>query len=175
MRRPADFQRSDAATQRAQSSEFRKLCGSAARRLILIAAVTLALATPLAARVPGSPSLPALPSPVTTGPTTGEPSLKRLLFGLGVGFESFAGAQGMAITRVLPDSPASRAGLAVGCVVTEINGIVTVGRTGEDCTRIIQSTFGPVRVKFLGADQQEKTLKLRKAWLPMPELRGFSP
>ena len=172
MTRPADFPRGVAETQRTAGHI---LSASASRRLILIAALTLALAAPLAAHVPGSVALPPLPSPVTTGPTTGEPSLKRLLFGLGVGFERFAGAQGMMVTRVLPDSPASRAGLAVGCVVVEINGIVTAGRSGEDCARIIQSTFGPVRVKFLGADQQEKTLKLRKAWLPMPELRGFSP
>ena len=101
MKRPADFQRRDAETPRA-------------RVFFPTLLALLALATPLSARVPRHPALPTLPSPVTTGPTSGEPSLKRLLFGLGVGFERFAGAQGMGITRVLPDSPASRAGLAVG-------------------------------------------------------------
>ena len=162
MKRSADFQRRDAETPRA-------------RVFFPTLLALLALATPLSARVPRHPALPTLPSPVTTGPTSGEPSLKRLLFGLGVGFERFAGAQGMGITRVLPDSPASRAGLAVGCMVTEINGIVTAGRTGEDCARIIQSTFGPIRLKYLDANQQEKTLKLRKAWLPMPDYRIFNP
>jgi S1-C subfamily serine protease len=168
MKAPASNQR--------RAAEKRRLRRAAApRRFIPTVFVLLALAVPLSARAPRQPAIPTLPAPTSTGPTSGEPSLKRLLFGIGVGFERFAGAQGVSVTRVLPDSPASRAGLVVGCVVTEINGVVTTGRSGEDCAKIIQSTFGPVRVKFVGADQQEKTLQLRKTWLPMPEYRVFSP
>ena len=172
MNDPVNFQRRDAETQQMPPAVVR---AAPHRRFIPTVLVLLVLVVPLAARVPRQPAIPTLPAPVTAGPTAGEPPLKRLLFGIGVGFERFAGAQGMGVTRVLPDSPASRGGLAVGCVVTEINGIVTAGRTAEDCTRIIQGTFGPVRVKFLDANQQEQTLKLRKAWLPMPEYRIFNP
>lgn len=171
MNNPTDSQYGDAVLQK---RGCKNLCLPASRLCILLAAA-LALVAPLSARVPRQPAFPPLPAPATTGQTTGDPSLKRLLFGLGVGFERFAGAQGVAITRVLPDSPAARAGLVAGCMVTEINGIVTTGRSGEDCARIIQSAFGPIRVKFLDTNQQEKTLKLRKAWLQMPEYRVFSP
>ena len=106
---------------------------------------------------------------LTTSPAPDMGGLKKLLFGLGVGFDRFSGAQGMAISRIMPDSPASRAGLTLECVILEINGVVTTGRTGEDCARIIQNTFGPVRLKILDPGQNEKTLKLNKAWLPIPE------
>lgn len=139
------------------------------RRLGVGLFALLALAHPLAARPPASPALPTVPrqtiTPLTNQPT---PGLPQLLFGLGVGFERFGGAQGMTLTRVLPDSPAARAGLAVGGVLVEINGIVTAGRTADECIRIIQNTDGPVRLKYLGPDQQEKALKLHKVWLPMP-------
>ena len=170
MRRPADWQRRGAETQRPQSFFGSLLCASAPLRLIPIAAAALALAGTLRASVPGTPKLPMMSRPVTaTSTTIDAPALKRLLFGVGVGFDRISGAQGMAISRVLPDSPASRAGLAVGCVIMEINGVVTVGRTGEDCARIIQNAFGPVRMKFLDPEQKEKTLMIEKAWLAVPE------
>ena len=170
MRRPADWQRRDAEAQRTRSFFGSVLCASAPLRLIPIAAV-LALAGTLDARVPETPKLPMMSRPVTaTSTTIDAPALKRLLFGVGVGFDRISGAQGMAISRVLPDSPASRAGLSVGCVILEINGVVTVGRTGEDCARIIQNAFGPVRVKFLDPEQKEKTLMIDKAWLAVPEI-----
>ena len=131
----------------------------------------LALTGPLEACLPRTPRLPMLSQSVMTVSTTIEaPALKRLLFGLGLGFYGIGDPQGVPITRVMPDSPAARAGLAVGCVVTEINGVVTVGRTGEDCARIIQNGFGPVRLKYLDAARQEKMLQIKKAWIAVPSL-----
>ena len=171
MLRPADWQRRGAETQRTQSFFGSLLCVSAPPRFIPIVAAVLALAGPLDARVPGTPKLPMMSRPVTaTSTATDAPALKRLLFGVGVSFDRISGVQGMAISHVLPDSPASRAGLAVGCVILEINGVVTVGRTGEDCARIIQNSFGPVRMKFLDPEQKEKTLMIEKAWLAVPEI-----
>ncbi len=167
---PADSPRRDAKRQRPEGKTLRVLRASATLRAILIAAALLALGSPLGACLPRTPALPTLSRPLTT--TSSAPDagiLKRLLFGLGVGFDRFGGAPGMAISRVMPDSPASRAGLTLGCVILEINGVVTTGRTGEDCVRIIQSAFGPVRMKILDPEQKEKTLKLNKAWLPIPE------
>ncbi len=143
---------------------------SAPLRLCVEIAALLALAPSLSASVPESPKLPAMrgtpPPPITA---LRPPLQKRLIFGVGVGFEKTGAAQGAVISTLLPDSPASRGGLAVGCVVTEINGELTVGRAGDDCARMIRDAFGPVRLKYLDPALKEKTLTLDKAWLALPE------
>lgn len=115
--------------------------------------------TPNPSKVPGAP-LPPLPL------SPGLP--KRTLFGVGVGFEKSGTTQGAVVSTVLPKSPAARAGLAVGCIVTEINGQQTVGRAGDECAQIIKDCFGPVRMKFLDPTLKEKTLSLDKVWLTLP-------
>jgi hypothetical protein len=137
---------------------------------ILLGAFLLAPACALLASLPGadSPSrlrvstpLPAMP-PKPAAP-------RRMIFGVGVGFEPAGAAQGARLSTVLPNSPASRAGLVPGCIVTEINGEITVGRAGDDCARAIRDAFGPVRIKYLDPALREKTLTLEKAWLTLPE------
>ncbi len=130
----------------------------------------LALPGALSASKPDSPKLPAMrgatPPPIAA---LRLPAQKRMIFGVGVGFDKDGAAQGATVSTVLPNSPAARAGLAVGCVVVEINGELTVGRAGDDCARIIRDSFGPVRLKFLDPALKEKTLILEKAWLALPE------
>ena len=143
---------------------------SASLRLCVEIAAVLTLTGALSASVPEAPKLPTMRATPPPPISTLRPSLqKRLIFGVGVGFEKTGAAQGAVISTLLPDSPASRGGLAVGCVVTEINGELTVGRAGDDCARMIRDAFGPVRLKYLDPALKEKTLTLDKAWLALPE------
>jgi C-terminal processing protease CtpA/Prc len=93
---------------------------------------------------------------------------KRTLFGVGVGFEPSGTSQGAIVKTILPKSPAARAGLAVGCIVTEINGQQTVGRGGDECAQIIKDCFGPVRIRILDSTLKERTLSIDKVWLTVP-------
>ena len=115
-----------------------------------------------------SPPLPLLSRPVTiTSETIDAPALKTLILGIGVGFDRLAGPQGMAIWRVLPDSPADNANLVIGSVITEINGVSTIGKTGEDCAKIIQNAHGIIRIKVLDPDAKERSLPIRKGWIAL--------
>ena len=150
--------------ERGGDSEYLSAASAPLRLCVKIIGL-LALTGALSASKPETPKLPAMRAAPPPRPI----AQKRLIFGVGVGFEKNGAAQGAVISTVLPNSPATRAGLAVGCVVTEINGEPTVGRTGDDCARIIRDAFGPVRLKFLDPALREKTLTLDKAWLALPE------
>ena len=139
-------------------------------RLTILGTALLALTGTISASRPAAPTLPTMPGSTPPPVLALRPPLpKRTIFGVGVGFDKVGAAQGAVVSTVLPNSPAARAGLAVGCVASEINGEPTVGRAGDDCARIIREYFGPVRVKFLDPALKEKTLLLDKAWLTLPD------
>lgn len=94
---------------------------------------------------------------------------KQRIFAVGVGFEKSGTLAGVALSVVVPGSPASRAGLVPGCVIAEINGESTMGRAGDDCARLIREAFGPVRLKYLDPALKEKILTLEKEWIALPE------
>jgi C-terminal processing protease CtpA/Prc len=92
------------------------------------------------------------------------------MFVLGIIFQSRGGAQGIALEEVVAGSPADRAGLAIGTVIAEIDGKSTAGRTGEDCTRMVQEAGNSVALKFY----DPLTFKLRartvaKDWVMPPQ------
>ncbi len=139
-------------------------------RPFFIAAALLALVGAALGRKPDTTRLESMPGAKPPPLLPQRPPLpKRTIFGVGVGFDKIGATQGTVVSTVLPNSPAARAGLTVGHVVTEINGEPTVGRAGDDCARIIRECFGPVRVKFLDPALKEKTLTLDKAWLTLPD------
>jgi hypothetical protein len=94
---------------------------------------------------------------------------KQRIFGVGVGFERSGTLSGVALNIVLPDSPASRAGLVPGCVISSINGEATAGRSGDECARLIRDGAASVRIKYLDPALNEKVLVLEKEWLVLPE------
>ncbi|MEI9897035.1 MAG: PDZ domain-containing protein [Chthoniobacter sp.] len=138
----------------------------------LLAALTLATPDPGFGIVPVS--LPSTDKPplVRQGmPRTGDatPAPRKRVFVLGIQFQSRGGAQGIALERVVPGSPADRAGFTVGTIITEIDGKSTAGRTGEDCRRIVQEAGTTVPIKYY----DPLTFKLRartvdKDWIPDP-------
>jgi predicted metalloprotease with PDZ domain len=107
--------------------------------------------------------------PLRPGTEMPAPGKKQRIFGIGVGFERSSTLAGVALSIVLPDSPAARAGLMPGCIISEINGEATAGRIGEDCARLIRDGSTKVRIKFLDPALKEKVLFLEKEWLVIPE------
>ena len=97
------------------------------------------------------------------------PARAARIFGIGVGFERSGTLAGVPLTTVLPDSPAFRAGLMKGSIVSEINGESTAGRSGEECARLIISGGTTVRMKVLDPTLRERLIVLEKVWLVVPE------
>ena len=113
-------------------------------------------------------------SPIFRGglpPRGGEatPAPKRRFFGIGVGFQRGGTVQGIVLDQVVPDSPAERAGLKAGTVIVEINGESTVGRSGDDCTRMVRDGGSTVVIKFNDpVTLKPRTRTLEKEWFPLP-------
>lgn len=106
-------------------------------------------------------------------PRNGEatPAPRKKFFGLGVGFQTRANAQGIALDQVVTGSPADRAGLAPGTVIAEINGESTLGRSGEECTRMVREAGNTVTVKFYDpATLKLRTRTLEKEWFLLPNV-----
>ena len=93
----------------------------------------------------------------------------RKIFGIGIGFERIGTAQGVALSQVLSGSPAERAGLAVGTVIAEINGVSTIGRTEEECVRMVRESSTFVKLKFLDPGTfLPRTITVRKESIILP-------
>lgn len=104
-------------------------------------------------------------------PRAGEatPAPRKKFFGLGVGFQSRANAQGIALEQVVAGSPADRAGITAGTVIAEINGESTAGRSGEECTRMVREAGNAVTLKYYDpATLKLRTRTLDKEWMMLP-------
>jgi membrane-associated protease RseP (regulator of RpoE activity) len=109
--------------------------------------------------------------PARAGEAT--PAPKRRFFGIGVGFQRSGTVQGIVLDQIVPASPAERAGLTAGTVITEINGESTVGRSGDDCTRMVRDGGSTVVIKFNDPiTLKPRTRTLEKEWFPLPNLTG---
>jgi hypothetical protein len=125
---------------------------------------------PLPMKLPGRQDSPIFREGL---PSAGEatPAPRKKFFGLGVGFQSRTGAQGIALDQVVAGSPADRAGMAAGTVIVEINGESTLGRSGEECTRMVRESGNSVTVKYFDpATLKLRTRTLEKEWFFLPNL-----
>ena len=94
---------------------------------------------------------------------------RRWIFGIGVGFERVATTLGVPLGQVLAGSPADRAGLVVGAIVAEINGVSTLGRNDEDCVRMIKEGGASVKLKFYDPTTLlPRTLTVKKESIALP-------
>jgi S1-C subfamily serine protease len=139
----------------------------------LFAALTLAMPDSGTRIVPASLPSSDTPSAIhNTPPRTGgeaTPAPRKRVFVLGIRFQNRGGAQGIALEQVVEGSPADRAGFTAGMVITEIEGKSTAGRSGEDCTRLVQEAGAMVSLKYY----DPLTFKLRtrtveKGWIVPP-------
>jgi len=119
-------------------------------------------------------SLPAKDKPpiIREGvPRTGEatPAPRKSFYGLGIAFQNRGGTQGIALDQVVPGSPADKAGFAVGMMIVEIEGQSTLGRTGEDCTRMVRDAVAAVVLRYYDPlTFKLRTRTLQKDWFPLP-------
>lgn len=116
-------------------------------------------------KLPSAERTPQLPraGEATPGPAKGR------FFGVGIGFQTRGGAHGIALDQVIADSPAERAGLRAGMVITEINGVSASGRSGEECTRLVREAGAGVTLKYFDpATLKVRTRTLEKEWFALP-------
>jgi len=119
--------------------------------------------------LPPRESLPGIRQGLSPGGHNDALPARRWLFGIGVGFEHEGTTLGVALRRVLPGSPAERAGLAVGAIISEINGMSTVGRTDEECVRMVTEAGPSVKLKFYDpATLVPRTLTVKKESIALP-------
>ena len=140
---------------------------------LVLSAAAILLASPAAQALPmRAKRAERLPrpeeTPIRPGAEKPVPSRKRI-FGIGVGFDRSSTTAGVALTIVLPDSPAARAGLLPGCIISEINGETIGSRIGEDCARLIRDGANKVRIKYLDPAMKERVITLEKEWIIVPE------
>ena len=86
------------------------------------------------------------------------------LVGVGLKLEYDRQTRTIQATQVIPNSPASEAGLAAGFVVTKINGVPTAGKSLEHCASLIRGKTG-TNVRLEVADppgQNVNTIELTR-------------
>ncbi len=120
-------------------------------------------------RLPSAEKPPFLRGGLPARGAEATPAPKRRFFGIGVGFQRAGNAQGIVLDQVVSDSPAERAGLKAGTVISEINGESTVGRSGDDCTRMVRDGGNAVVIKFNDPVTLKPRMRtLEKEWFPLP-------
>jgi predicted metalloprotease with PDZ domain len=119
--------------------------------------------------LPSSESLPGIRQGLSRGGSNDALPPRRWIFAIGVGFERVGTTLGVPLSQVLPGSPADRAGLAAGAIIAEINGVSTVGRTDEECVRMVKDGGASVKLKFYDpATLLPRTLTLKKESIALP-------
>jgi S1-C subfamily serine protease len=119
--------------------------------------------------LPSSENLPGIRQGLSREGRTDALPPRRWIFGIGVGFERTGTTLGVPLSQVLPGSPADRAGLAAGSIIAEINGVSAVGRTDEECIRMIKESGATVKLKFYDpATLIPRTLTLKKESIALP-------
>jgi carboxyl-terminal processing protease len=82
----------------------------------------------------------------------------------GVGLQVAQREEAVVITRIFPDSPASRTDVRVGDRISSVDGESTDGRTLEQVVATIRGPEGtPVRVGVVTGDGDERVLELERA------------
>jgi hypothetical protein len=138
----------------------------------LLAALTLTVPGSGVEPAPVSLPSPEKPPPFREGlprPGQATPIPQKRFFGLGIGFQSRGGTQGIALEQVVAGSPADRAGFLPGTVIVEIEGQSTLGRSGEDCTHMVREAGGKVLLKYYDPlTFKLRTRTLEKDWFILP-------
>jgi hypothetical protein len=119
--------------------------------------------------LPSSENLPGIRQGLSPGGRNDALPARRVIFAIGVGFASVGTTLGVPLSQVLPGSPADRAGLAAGAIIAEINGVSTVGRTEEECVRMVKEGGASVKLKYYDpATLLPRTLTVKKESIAIP-------
>jgi len=82
----------------------------------------------------------------------------RELIGVGVALELQKGVGALRITKVLPESPAAKAGLSDGQIIVRIGDVATAGKSLEECVELIHGPAG-TKVRLELMDLGEKGIR----------------
>lgn len=83
-------------------------------------------------------------------------SFARELVGLGFAFDFDKKTNILCITKVFPESPASRAGLLVGMIIQKIENVPTAGKTLAECRGLLSANGRPkVRLELVNPERKE--------------------
>ena len=119
--------------------------------------------------LPSSGNLPGIRQGLSRGGRNDALPARRMVFAIGVRFEPSGTTLGVPLSQVVPGSPADRAGLVVGAIIAEINGVSTVGRTEDECVRMVKEGGVSVKLKYYDpATLTPRTLTVRKESIPVP-------
>jgi CubicO group peptidase (beta-lactamase class C family) len=88
----------------------------------------------------------------------------RELIGVGVALELLKGVGALRITKVLPESPAAKAGLTDGLLIVRIGEAGTAGKSLVECVDLIRGPEGTkVRLELMDVDKKEiRTVELTR-------------
>jgi len=83
-------------------------------------------------------------------------SFARELVGLGFAFDFAKQTNILCVTKVFPESPASRAGLLAGMIIQKIENVPTAGKTLAECRRLLSANGSPkVRLELVNPKRKE--------------------
>jgi CubicO group peptidase (beta-lactamase class C family) len=81
---------------------------------------------------------------------------QREVTGIGVALGSDEKTHALRITKVLPNSPASQAGLVAGSIIQKIDDVSTNGKSLADCVALIRGPVGSkVRLELLEPEHEQ--------------------
>ena len=91
----------------------------------------------------------------------------------GIGISCTFGDEGIVVNEVFPDTPAARAGISEGELITEINGITTVGMESSMVSSMLGQEGTKVKLKIVGVDLSEREVELEVATISRQSVFGL--
>jgi D-alanyl-D-alanine-carboxypeptidase/D-alanyl-D-alanine-endopeptidase len=93
------------------------------------------------------------------------------LVGIGVRLDFDAATHALVMSKVFPDSPASRVGLPPGLIVQKVDGVSTAGKTMAECLGLIRGKAGTkVRLELMNPKRNEtNTVELMRQKFTPPK------
>jgi D-alanyl-D-alanine-carboxypeptidase/D-alanyl-D-alanine-endopeptidase len=83
-------------------------------------------------------------------------SFARELVGFGFAFDFDKKTNILCVTKVFPESPASRAGLLAGMIIQKIENVPTVGKTLAECRGLLSANGSPkIRLELVNPERKE--------------------
>lgn len=84
---------------------------------------------------------------------------------VGIGIQASVQHHGLTVIHVIPNSPASKAGLSEGLLIQKIDGTSTAGKPLKECVDLIRGRFGTkVKLELVDATRgKTNTVKLTRA------------
>lgn len=95
----------------------------------------------------------------------------------GIGVQVAIKGQNFTLIHVVPETPASKAGLTEGLIIRRIDGVETTGKGLRQCTEMIRGPVGSkVKLELVDStNNKTKVVKLVRQPIPQPKPLPTSP